>query len=276
MTNHLLKKLFLTSNINNSSELSSSISALSELSALSSSSNLSISYKQFGGNNSDTNTVLKMIFIIILFFFIYVVYKMEILNIDNFTLLKYFMSNKDNKNNKDNKDNNKQESEYKQNENTDNNIQIIETPVHRHLTPDIYGILRNYDYKTYNDPLTPPYKRDDYMIPAHVIDPYRFGIYTRGGPTAFKKMGYLNNKNANPGDPYKFLTLMGRQKYYNSSQYQYYIVSTNKDENIKFDLEKYKKELYSGDTISVPQLDNIEYEVNIDKNLDYDYIPYII
>jgi hypothetical protein len=184
--------------------------------------------------------------------------------------------NNDENNNTDNIDNN--------NDNNSNNIDtsdnintpiMIREPRHlHHLNPDLYGVLRNYDYKTYNDPLTPPYKRDDYMIPAHVIDPYRFGLYTRGGPTSFKKMGYLNNKNAQAGDPYKFLTLMGRQKYYNSTQYEYYIVSTNRDENIKFEIDK-KRELYSGDTVKVPELNDTEYEVNIDKNLDYDYSPYI-
>ena len=141
---------------------------------------------------------------------------------------------------------------------------------------DIYPVLRDYDYRTYNDDLTPPRKRDDYDIPANVLYPDRFGLYTRGGPNPFKKMGYLNSKNAQPGDPYKFLTLMGRQKYYNSNTYEYYVVSTNKDENLKFDLEKNKREIFTGDTVKVPQLNNVEYEANIDKVLDYEYNPFII
>lgn len=141
---------------------------------------------------------------------------------------------------------------------------------------DIYPVLRNYDYRTYNDDLTPPRKRDDYNIPANVLYPDRFGLYTRGSPNPFKKMGFLNNKNAQPGDPYKFLTLMGRQKYYNSNTYEYYVVSTNKDENLKFDLEKNKREIFTGDTVKVPQLNNDEYEANIDKVLDYEYNPFIL
>jgi hypothetical protein len=141
---------------------------------------------------------------------------------------------------------------------------------------DIYPVLRDYDYRTYNDDLTPPRKRDDYDIPANVLYPDRFGLYTRGGPNPFKKMGYINNKNAQPGDPYKFLTLMGRQKYYNSNTYEYYIVSTNKEENLKFDLEKNKREIFTGDTVKVPQLNDTEYEANIDKVLDYEYNPFII
>ena len=155
-------------------------------------------------------------------------------------------------------------------------MQIIKPPQSLEAAQDLYGILRNFDYKTYNDDLTPPRQRDDYMIPAHVVDPYRFGIYTRGGPTAFKKVGYLNDPSGNTGDPHKFLVLMGRQKYYNSTQYEYYVVSTSRIENLKFDLENNKREIFSGDTVIVPQLNNKEYIANIDKILDYEYSPYII
>lgn len=141
---------------------------------------------------------------------------------------------------------------------------------------NIYPVLRDYDYRTYNDDLTPPRKRDDYNLPVNVLYPNRFGIYTQGGPNAFKKMGYLNNKTADPGDPYKFLTLMGRQKYYNSNTYEYYVVSTNKDENIKFDLEQIKREIFTGDTVKVPQISNADYEVNIDKVLDFEYNPFVL
>jgi hypothetical protein len=114
------------------------------------------------------------------------------------------------------------------------------------------------------------------MIPAQIVDPVNFGVYTRGVPPVFKKMGYLIDENASD-DKHKFLNLMGRQKFYNSNIYQYYVVSTNRDENIKFDLgNKYKKELYSGDKIKIHQLNNREYTVHIDKDVDYEYNPYII
>ncbi len=86
----------------------------------------------------------------------------------------------------------------------------------------------------------------------------------------------LDDPSGNVGDPYKFLTLMGRQKYYNSTQYEYYVVSTNRDENIKFNLDNNKRELFTDDTVTVPQLDNKTYHVTIDKNLDYEYSPYIV
>jgi hypothetical protein len=135
--------------------------------------------------------------------------------------------------------------------------------------------LRIYDYNAYNNDLMPPRRRDD-TFPAHLLNPDRFRLYTRGAPTFFRKFGYLTNENLDNKEPYKFLSLMGRQKYYNSTQYEYYVVSTNRDENIKFDLENYKRELYDGDKVIIPQLNNTEYIVNIDKNLEYDYSPYIL
>lgn len=180
---------------------------------------------------------------------------------------------------------------YYNNKNNNNNNIIIQQPnseiqkeviIEKNYPPperrvvNTLPILREYDYKTFNDPLTPPYKRDDYMIPAHIVDPVNFGMYTRGVPPVFKKMGYLIDESASNDDKYKILNLMGRQKFYNSNIYQYYVVSSNRDDNIKFDLgKKYRNELYTGDKVRIHQL-NKDYVVHIDKNLDFDYNPYVI
>jgi hypothetical protein len=183
-------------------------------------------------------------------------------------LIVYFYETKISKENEKNIQNpNNVENKITSDENTQN-VPII---------PDIYNTLRNYDYRTINDPLTPPYKRDDYMIPAYIMDPNNFGIYTQGGPSPFIKMGYLNDKHSKPGEPYKFLTLMGRPKYYGSSRYEYYVMSTNKDDSLKIDLDqyKYRNELYTGDIVTIPQLNHKEYIVHIDRVLDLTYNPYI-
>lgn len=219
-----------------------------------------------GEKDTEYSALIKLVIVVLILFFIYTYYEnkkntngnLDIYKTDNLINVTNDKLNNNNQNN------------------TNNQMEIIRPPPSVAVGQDLYGILRNYDYKTYNDDLTPPRKRDDYMIPAHVVDPYRFGIYTRGGPTAFKKMGYLSDPSGTPGQPYKFLTLMGRQKYYNSTQYEYYVVSTNKDESLKFELDNYKRELYSGDKVTLPQLNNTEYDVNIDKNLDYEYSPYIV
>ncbi len=229
---------------------------------------------QYGGNNnssSGSNALLKLLIVIVIAGIVYYYFNQK-KNEENH---RYDQVNSVNNNNSDRVNSDGANlSTYSSSVYTQ--PQVIRPPQSVAVAQDLYGVLRNYDYKTYNDPLTPPFKRDDYMIPAHVVDPNRFGLYTRGGPTAFKKMGYLTNPNAAAGEPYKFLTLMGRQKYYNSTQYEYYVVSTNRDENIKFDLDKNKRELFSGDKVKVPQLNNQDYDVTIDRNLDYEYSPYIV
>ena len=135
--------------------------------------------------------------------------------------------------------------------------------------PTIGQAIKDYDRRTIDDPLTPPFKRDDYMIPAQIVRPDIYGVYTRGAPGVFKKMGYLKNDAAD----YKFLTLMGRQKYMGSTQYEYYVTSTNRDDSIKFYIDNVKRELYDGDKVTIKQLGNQEYDVIIDKNLDLDYNP---
>ena len=249
-------------------------------------------YKIQKGGDKETSALIKLVIVVILLFFVYTYFQNKEKDINN--IERHMISNNSNSfisnalSARDNGTNNiGVERLYNSgkivnnnnniSDNYDNNqMEIIRPPPSMGVGQDLYGVLRNYDYKTYNDPLTPPFKRDDYMIPAHVVDPNRFGLYTRGGPTAFKKMGMLDDPSGNPGDSYKFLTLMGRQKYYNSTQYEYYVVSTNRDENIKFNLDNNKRELFTGDSVTVSQLNNKSYNVTIDKNLDYEYSPYIV
>ncbi len=246
-------------------------------------------YKVQKGGDKETSALIKLVIVVVILFFVYTYFQNKEKDILHNNIERNFISNNSNNfvsnalSNRNNRTNNiGVEKAYdsgvsdNNSNNSNDQMEIIRPPPSMAVGQDLYGVLRNYDYKTYNDPLTPPYKRDDYMIPAHVVDPNRFGLYTRGGPTAFKKMGMLDDPSGTPGDPYKFLTLMGRQKYYNSTQYEYYVVSTNRDENIKFDLDKYKRELFTDDTVTVPQLDNKTYHVTIDKNLDYEYSPYIV
>lgn len=213
-----------------------------------------------GGGNSNNNIIIFIILLSLAILIIYIIRHFTQMNQINQMQLQQMQIQQI-----------QQTQQTQQTENLKNNINddIIK--------PEIYDVLRKYDYRTLNDPLTPPYKRDDYMIPAYIMDPNNFGIYTQGGPAPFMKMGYLNNRHAKPGQPYKFLTLMGRPRYYGSSRYDYYVTSNYKDENLKIDLDeyKYRNELYTGDKVFIPQLDT-EYEVNIDRVMDYTYNPYII
>ncbi len=137
--------------------------------------------------------------------------------------------------------------------------------------PSVGQLVRDYDRRTIDDPLTPPFKRADYMIPSQVVRPDIYGAYTRGAPGVFKKMGYVKTEEA--GADYKILSLMGRQKYQGSTQYEYYVTSTNRDDTIKFYIDNVRKELFTGDTITVPQLGTVVYNVYIDKELDLEYNP---
>lgn len=127
---------------------------------------------------------------------------------------------------------------------------------------------REYDYRTFEDPLVPPYKRDDYML-SYPSYP------TRGFPTAFKKMGLLIDDTASNDDQYKFMILVGRQKYQNSNYYDYYVTENKIDATLKFDLQNIHKEYMDDDKITIPEL-NKTYRIKIDRNLGFEYNPYVL
>lgn len=154
------------------------------------------------------------------------------------------------------------------------NTRIIVNKSESHLPPiNPINPLREYDRRTLEDPLVPPFKRTDYDINPAMVYPTLFSYPTRGGPTAFKKMGTLTDSTADNSDKFKFLLLMGRQKY-NNGPYEYYATATNKEDNIKFDLESIRKELNTGDKVTISQL-NKEYTATIDRTLGFEYSPFI-
>lgn len=127
--------------------------------------------------------------------------------------------------------------------------------------------LREYDYRTLNDPLVPPLKRDDYNIGV-------IPMATRGYPTGYKKIGILIDHDADNSDKFKFLILVGRQKYPGSTQYDYYVTDNNQDSVLKFDLPHLHKELYSDDEVVVKELGKT-YKAKIDRSLGFEYNPFI-
>ena len=138
--------------------------------------------------------------------------------------------------------------------------------------PPIGQMVKDYDHRQLNDPLSPPLKRDDSaIIPSQIMRPDLFNVPTRNGPGIYHKMGYI--KTNDPAADYKILTLVGRPRWVSSTQYQYYVTTTKKDDTIKFFLDNYRRELYDGDIVKINQLDDIEYIVYIDKDLDLEYNP---
>lgn len=133
-----------------------------------------------------------------------------------------------------------------------------------------YRIAREYDYRALTDPLVAPKKRDDYNFPFP-------SIATRDSYAPYKRMGTLVNKDAPIDDPYRFLHLIGRQRYRSSDYYDYYATEKGSEGNgvLKFPINDRHKELYTGDTITISQL-NATYEVHIDKNLEFEYYADLI
>jgi hypothetical protein len=145
-------------------------------------------------------------------------------------------------------------------------INKSESIMHSPLPPPI-NPLREYDYRALSDPLVPPYKRDDYSIPLPAMT-------TRGPATAFKKMGLLIDPTAANDEKYKFMLLMGRQKYIGSNYYDYYVTENKPDSALKFDLSNLHKELMTDDTVEIKEL-NKTYNVRVDRSLGFDYYPFI-
>ncbi len=133
-------------------------------------------------------------------------------------------------------------------------------------TMNPFKLLREYDYRTLNDPLVAPRRRDDYNLP---VLPYP----TRGYPAPYKKVGILIDKTAHDNDKYKILLLMGRNTHPNSTAYDYYAVENDKNSALKFDINK-TREMQSGDVVKIEEL-NKTYTVVIDKVLGYEYDPYL-
>lgn len=134
---------------------------------------------------------------------------------------------------------------------------------------------REYDYRTFNDPLVPPYKRSDYdpAFPPGLVGGYP-PIATRGYPTAFKKMGLLNDQSAPNDDKYKFMIIMGRQTYPSSNYYDYYVTENSDESALKFDLKDIHKELNDGDTVTISDLGKT-YTIKVDRDLGFRYSPFV-
>ena len=162
------------------------------------------------------------------------------------------------------------------------------------------NIITDLDYRVTFDPLTEPSRRP----PRHVISPVignpYFNYPTRGFTDSYSLQGYLvkdfnkYNKKDNTqinsltdkGKPQgdideydkenRILKLFGREKYPNSTEYEYYvIINTGMNDSIKYFLENQRKELYDGDSVYVDILKS-KYTVKTLKNKTFEYNPYLI
>lgn len=166
------------------------------------------------------------------------------------------------------------------------------------------NIITDLDYRVTFDPLTEPSRRP----PRHVISPVignpYFNYPTRGYTDSYSLQGYLvkdySNKynkkentqinslsdkgkhenlhdhHNNNEDKDKILKLFGREKYPNSTEYEYYvIINTGMNDYIKYFLENQRKELYDGDSVYIDILKS-NYTLKTLKNKTFEYNPYLI
>lgn len=159
--------------------------------------------------------------------------------------------------------------------NVNNNFRVYNH--HNHLQgPPPIDPLRKFDYDVVNDDFTPPFRRsyyDDYS--SYIHHPSLLPTYTRGPPGRFRKIGTLVAQGVNHNDKYKFLHMMGREKY-PGRDYEYFAISPNTDCKMKFYFDTKGKEINDGDILTHRDLDGYTYQFNLDEDLSPKYDPYYI
>lgn len=143
------------------------------------------------------------------------------------------------------------------------------------IPPPPIDPLRKFDYDAVYDTFTPPFRRSYYDDHNYVLPHGLLPTYTRGPIGRFRKIGTLTAQGVGANDKYKFLNLIGRERYPNRD-FEYYATSTNMDQNVKFYIETKGKEITDGNIITVPGLDGYEYLFKEDPDLSPRYDPYIV
>jgi len=136
--------------------------------------------------------------------------------------------------------------------------------------------LRKFDYDSVNDDFTPPFRRSYYDDYNYRLVPGLFPTYTRGPPGRFRKVGTLVAEGVAANDRYKFLLLMGRQKWPGGDDYEYYAMSPNVDQKLKFYIRSRGREICGGDIVKIDELEGYTYRFSEDADLSPRYDPYII
>lgn len=149
------------------------------------------------------------------------------------------------------------------------NVNLDDHHHHPHVDP-----LRKFDYDAMHDDFTPPFRRS-YFDYDYMLTPGLAPVYSRGPPGRFRKIGLLIEKTGNiqTTDKYRFLNVMGREKY-PGREFEYFATVVNYQERIKFYLGV--RTLSDGDTgITIPELPGYSYTFQEDKDLSPLYDPYM-
>lgn len=179
-------------------------------------------------------------------------------------------------------------------------VQIFNSPqpparVHPFLPGSVaHDIMTEFDLRSAYDPLVEATRRPPKYITLPMINNPHFNYPTRGFTDSFSLMGYLISKekgnykvvgeegvkqekhHSHDKDENKIVKLFGRQKYPNSTEYEYYvIINTGFNDNIKYSLEDQRKELFDGDSVFIDILQKT-YKVKLLKNRIFEYNPYVV
>lgn len=139
--------------------------------------------------------------------------------------------------------------------------------------------VREYDRSKISDPLTSPTRRS----PRDQIPPYylkrQLDIHTRGYPDNYQQMGILVRVSTSEtsDNENRVLRLFGRQKYPSSNKYEYYATINSGNDMIKIQIDnKYDKELYDDDVVTISALGSDTYKVSLYDNDTWTYYPDIL
>tara|TARA_B100001093_G_scaffold517136_1_gene597776 strand:+ start:2534 stop:3184 length:651 start_codon:yes stop_codon:yes gene_type:complete len=135
-------------------------------------------------------------------------------------------------------------------------------------------LLKERDEDALENSFSPPERRVSFEEYPYGNLRNRINVPSRGYPDSYHNIGLLS-RNADE----KIYNLFGRQKFPGSNQWEYYISGRDTNGNaIKIPLEITRdKELYNGDLVSVPILDNSKGKLEV-KLFDYDvprYNPHV-
>ena len=135
--------------------------------------------------------------------------------------------------------------------------------------------LRKFDYDAVDDDFTPPFRRSYYDDNDYRLNPGLYPTYTRGPPGRFRKIGTLIAQNVATNDKFKFLIMMGRQKY-NCRDFEYFATSPNSEQRLKFYIETKGKEINDEDIVTINELDGYSFRFKEDQDLSPKYDPYFV
>ena len=155
-------------------------------------------------------------------------------------------------------------------------------PQPQYVPPIMPDPITNIDLRNINDPLTGPIKRPTRDAIGPMVGNPLFNIYTQGPPDSYSWLGILTSEPTSETTDRnnKLLKLFGRQRYPNSTTWDYYVRAytggaSGDSIKISLDKDKYRRELYDDDNVYIKEL-GMNYNVKLNRDDVFTYNPYLI